>query len=1537
METIDIILSFIISYTSGTLPTLKGALSRDFEQSFDNCYQKALKKWCKNDYTRNSLSTHKFKYLTDLRTYLQDKNGSIEKNMPGLVELWAEELRNDSKCYNFIIEQKIDGAEYRLSASISELNELEKDTNDKITGLGMSRVILPDPVHGPVKDYIPRYCKLEKETSDIKIHLGLEEHYTLADFLLGLTDETNNKYILYSSAQVGKTTELKNLGWTLSKSGLYNPYFYEVKNNRNLSINHLPVDSEVNGKKVVILIDALDEVNGDIHKNLLSEIGKYSTLHEEIPMVVSCRKNYRRDKILEHFTPLFLQDITQDELFKFVKEKAGNATHFLQQARDLGITDMITKPFFLKVLIEIYKKGGKLPSDSIDVYQKFISDSFSREHSKPDSFLLLSEQETCARLCRMAIVMMLTGKQELYVDEVRLCLQDMNCIKECCRVDLLQQSSDENYLFINNAIKEFFAAKYLSDKGLNDVIRFVCFPMQNKTIKPDWYHIVLLWLAFVKKERTDQLQPVLDWLKDSCMELMINVDYQLVDEATRNEVFKSILLEYKQLGIRFSNILAEDYRNLMMFAQTDESIRFIASELKNSHNNTAYQSDLFCLCMHVNWAMLGLRTDVFSMLFDAYIDTLKSGLQANQINSLSLLVFENNHFHTNEYAALFYNLLKDYNHYDCIKALIGLFSETDVVDQYIDYILQKEVYVHNIQNGSNTTIVSRNIIYIALSKVKTADGINKVLAHDFNNSAHYYSDEIEDYLNMEKIILQQAIMLYNKGCTAVETTIRKAYLDIFGVHHFLFENDNHKQSMLLEYRNFYEQTGCSNTLRRDFYENIIPLFDDLTTHHRDDFTKGFALTALWLTKEEMIKIFANLDNNSDKDEFIASWFISCPWNEISEHARTLNNSLFPETNKLGEEYWRKQQKDFDEMSQHSVFKELVIDVLDKKKPSSLKELHSLDEDNDECANHFIYYFLGKYVDDDNQYRLDEVRTAIDDEVTYQLFFMEQVAEKLVHGNSGIDISDELKVRTLEIAEELLIAVSQEEYNPWYSYIQAAIKLLLVNYFKVEEKILLGLLDYGHIYVFERNEGNFGSNFTLFDYMREKVDTLHLKNAVVTRMKQTVEKTNYHEFTSHASFVIDNHIDEGINLVFRHIVISKARNGIDLLDKLIRADCRLDAIFDLLDILKDEEERIFIMERLCNKERYKSRIKERLLPKWQQLDTFKKRRVLCILLKIGCLEALQYVTDNPNEINDTPELVFSYDNIDAVPLLCKVLKFLWEKENQVPFTITHVVTSLENIAIENEKSLQIVIDSLESLIASDKSLRKLNHNIQNIKAKFNSKHSHEMTIIEALAYIDGKKEQELVDAEIKYEQETKEENIKVFISYNWEEPSNAIVENIICSALEKSNINYVIDKNDCKFHMSIREFEEQIGRGDKIIVVVCKKYFESENCMYEAACIIANGNLKDRMYIIHMGDVKRDPIEFYKPMLMSWKQKMDKMGEEVKEIGCPGNEPFVLKYEKYKKIYDNIGFFWNHFDDNNSKSLIEMTRDECKDLFKIMKL
>ena len=101
---------------------------------------------------------------------------------------------------------------------------------------------------------------------------------------------------------------------------------------------------------------------------------------------------------------------------------------------------------------------------------------------------------------------------------------------------------------------------------------------------------------------------------------------------------------------------------------------------------------------------------------------------------------------------------------------------------------------------------------------------------------------------------------------------------------------------------------------------------------------------------------------------------------------------------------------------------------------------------------------------------------------------------------------------------------------------------------------------------------------------------------------------------------------------------------------------------------------------------------------------------------------------------------------------------------------------------------------------------------------------------------------------------------VFISYAWGGEREEMV-NQIDQALQKRGLKITRDKRDLGYKGSIKQFMEQIGQANCVIVVVSDKYLRSPNCMFELVEIADNKQFHDRIFPIVLADADiYDPVK-----------------------------------------------------------------------------
>ncbi len=97
---------------------------------------------------------------------------------------------------------------------------------------------------------------------------------------------------------------------------------------------------------------------------------------------------------------------------------------------------------------------------------------------------------------------------------------------------------------------------------------------------------------------------------------------------------------------------------------------------------------------------------------------------------------------------------------------------------------------------------------------------------------------------------------------------------------------------------------------------------------------------------------------------------------------------------------------------------------------------------------------------------------------------------------------------------------------------------------------------------------------------------------------------------------------------------------------------------------------------------------------------------------------------------------------------------------------------------------------------------------------------------------------------------KEKNIRLFVSYSW---NNTSVADEIEKDLNQLQIDFVRDVRDIKYKSSITGFMEKIRETDFALLLISTEYLKSKNCMHEVLHLLKEKKYKEKMLPIIIGD------------------------------------------------------------------------------------
>ena len=149
------------------------------------------------------------------------------------------------------------------------------------------------------------------------------------------------------------------------------------------------------------------------------------------------------------------------------------------------------------------------------------------------------------------------------------------------------------------------------------------------------------------------------------------------------------------------------------------------------------------------------------------------------------------------------------------------------------------------------------------------------------------------------------------------------------------------------------------------------------------------------------------------------------------------------------------------------------------------------------------------------------------------------------------------------------------------------------------------------------------------------------------------------------------------------------------------------------------------------------------------------------------------------------------------------------------------------------------------------------------------------------------------------------NKLVFVSYAWGGESESAVDDLE-QAMTESGISIARDKKDLHYKGSISDFEQKIGGGQCVILIISDKYLRSEHCMYELVLVDENENIRDRIFPIVLSDAAIYKAVDRLQYIRHWDRQISDLNQAIKEIEVLANmEEITSSLGKYVRIRNSF--------------------------------
>lgn len=177
---------------------------------------------------------------------------------------------------------------------------------------------------------------------------------------------------------------------------------------------------------------------------------------------------------------------------------------------------------------------------------------------------------------------------------------------------------------------------------------------------------------------------------------------------------------------------------------------------------------------------------------------------------------------------------------------------------------------------------------------------------------------------------------------------------------------------------------------------------------------------------------------------------------------------------------------------------------------------------------------------------------------------------------------------------------------------------------------------------------------------------------------------------------------------------------------------------------------------------------------------------------------------------------------------------------------------------------------------------------------------------------------------------------IYVSYAWNPESDAIVDSIE-KAFQKRNVHIIRDKNDLQYKGRIKEFMEQLGQGNCVILVISNKYLRSENCMFELLQIFKNQNFYERIFPLVLDDVKIAKATDRIDLVKYWEDETENLDIKIRELKDLSNIQGVTDdLNLYTEIRHNIARLTNILKDINTLNTNRHINSDYEQLYSLVR-
>ena len=1166
--------------------------------------------------------------------------------------------------------------------------------------------------------YLPRKFALKSDRSEAFDVLFSPEakEYSLDKILEEVVKNNElRKFVIFSTAQNGKTTELYRLYNIISKDVEKGVQFIAASSysqfHHDSFFNILPCRLEENQ---YILLDGMDELNDKDRNSLIDELRDFLKKYSKIKVVVTCRSNYNNGRMLSDFTQLEMLPLSYDEIVSYIKGSLGeHTTSFIKYIEQhQNISELLDVPFYLSSVVDYFGEKHQIPQTQEKILDYIFAKSLKVKEKEGDTINDLAYGAE-GLFTVIALTMQFSEKQVLSGKELYKYLKfSKEKISDLTLYTIFKKDSFKDvYSFIHNGFKEHFVAKFLKNLSYQEILKIVCYANgEIPIIKKNWYNVLVLAISYMNESvKKDQM---IDWLLKNDVKVLQNIDSTSISMVVKQSVLKGILGEYSK-----EQIYPDDFYKIAKFiaclCNTKNNAEFLLKEYRNVHQINPYLA-LLATCvsmMDFSSPSVGiLLSDFKKVVFDK-INEL--GNNDDQETYSLYVPFYSSYLNAEEDIDRLIILdVKSKDHH-IIQTAFQLIANLNQADKYVEYIIAQERYLLNYSLESATHIVHRHDFYKCLGKVYGKNELKRL----WEFLPVLFDEEKADH-NQDHLLEPIQKMLCNSKAYADDEVFCQIVIDswiqIAKDHDYISLRDT-----IVEIYKAFRNFCIENVLKPDFISLINEIRGVEDTQQEIRLLQILKIKLSLLGAETDLKECIDvLKPDSINDFGIATWLTNNyddAWNLLHYdlvHKKFPKRRFYhPNEMKLREE------KSMALLLDYAQFKETVLYIVNQYAPKARKELYAKVKECEENKwDSYVGSFMSLFYNYKTQeYDLQKIKNKIEDQSLYELFVLDQLANHRIKQLTGKQ-KNCLKV----ILEHVLPKIKDNRTGQRY------LSLALDYEITLDKDVQEICLKYASVR--DSRWEHAYSHKPFIDYAVQELGKERAEHRIISLIKNPkgLDVCDYLEL---AKYAINAHLSEVYSCIFEFIKHDDEGYSGNIINLYLKSEP--DGMEQIMAIFQDipDKHKAYVLKMLmCHLKDDMQWVKDTLAHFKDTLLKYDKKTYLECQALLGNQEALEEILKCMTEDkyyfgNVFTAIRFCNYTIDSLPVFDKLLDLSFTMDSS--FWTSSIIDGIKGMVGTSSVNLEKVIKVLSSKITDERTW--LNKTIDSIKYSYYEAVDSHMTI------------------------------------------------------------------------------------------------------------------------------------------------------------------------------------------------------------------